>query len=115
MGESNQFESLQDELQISKGKQSLLIRWKSKYWLNNIEMQREICEAIDRDCAAFWLSVLDTWGLAGTTSEGLRLSKTSNVRLLFTRALPEPAEVILSTDAQITLRRCLQAILVQSQ
>lgn len=99
---------LQEGLQVRKKGQSLLVYWKSTCLLNNIEMQREICEQIDHDSAAFWLFVLSNWGLAGTKYEGLRLSKTDKVMLIFPRALTEPTSVILGVEAQAKLKILLE-------
>lgn len=107
-------ETLQEGLQIRKKGQSLLVYWKSTCRLNNIEMQREMCEQIDHDSAAFWLFVLTNWGLAGTKYEGMRLSKTDKVLLIFQRAFTEPNNVVLGAEAQaklkILLEECVQQI-----
>lgn len=101
-------ESLQEGLQVRKKDRSLLVYWKSTCRLNDIEMQREMCEQIDQDSAAFWLFVLSNWGLAGTKYEGLRLSKTDKVMLIFPRALTEPTTVVLGVETQAKLKILLE-------
>ncbi len=110
-----QLETLQEGLRVRKEAHKLQVYWKSSCRQNNIEMQREICEQIDGESAAFWLRVLSHWGLADTKYAGIRLSKTDRSALIFSRALQEPSSVVLTSQAEARLRELLQDLSANAQ
>ncbi|MBX9878825.1 MAG: hypothetical protein K2Y22_10245 [Candidatus Obscuribacterales bacterium] len=105
--------NLQTGLILRRGKDALLLDWKSSCNYLNLVVERHICSGIYKNTASCWLKAIETHTEVNCTDADVVLHMSpQDLAITFTRTFLMPNTVWLSSIAQEKLKIALQDFLI---